>query len=596
MSGNLANTLSLLTHRERRRGVLVLLLMTANALMEVGGVLSVVPVLGVMVDPGLVTRNEYLAALYAALGFESTRSFLVALAVAAALVQVLTAAFRTLTHYVMSRYTQMRRHSVSKQLLRGYLTNDYEFFLQRNTSDLSKNTLSEVDALVDQVFSPAIQMVAYGFTAIALVTTLLFFQPLPALVAVLFLGGLYLVVFLSLRGVVGRLGRTRAQANTERFLSAAEVLGGVKEIKLIGREEAYIKRFDGASRRFSSTMALSRVLDRVPKFAIEALGVGLILGIASALLITKEELASVLPLLGLYGITGYRLLPAAQKVYQGAAQLRFGTAAVENIAREIADMPQRPSRGDPEARIRLCEAIELREVSYRYPGADLASLQEVSCIIPARRSIGIAGPSGSGKTTLVDLLLGLLKPSAGVILIDGTPIAEVDPGAWQRIVGYVPQNIFLGDESIAGNIAFGEAPECVDMERVREAARIAQLDEFISGLEAGYATLVGERGVRISGGQRQRIGIARALYREPELLVFDEATSALDSATEAAVIEAIGAMRGVRTVVMIAHRLTTLQSCDEILFLESGRITAQGRFRELVETNPHFREFAHLRP
>lgn len=570
--------LALLTPKEKRRGGLVLIMVTIMAVLETAGVASVMPFLAVLGNPEVVNTNPFLSGLYQGLDFQDVDAFIMALGVAAFGLILFSALFRSLTHYAMNRFIEMRRHSVGKRLLETYLRQPYAFFLDRHSGDMAKNILSEVDQLVQQVFRPGMQMVAYSVVILALVALLIVVDPWLALGVAMVVGGMYAAVFAAVRGILGRVGRDRARANQERFTAASEALGGIKDIKLLGREHAYLSRFEGPSKRQARHQATNQTLSDVPKFVIEAVGFGGVIALTLVLLATQggtdsNALGNILPILGLYVFAGYRLLPAAQNIYKGMAKLRFGAAAVDGV---YSDLHQRSAVAElykrTHAPLQPKHTIVLQSIHYTYPNAERAALQGVSLEIPVGSSVGIIGTSGAGKTTLVDLLLGLLRPSGGAIMVDGQPITNANLRAWQQALGYVPQDIFLTDSTVAENIALGVPPQQIDYEQVERCARLAQVHDFIVGdMPEGYSTMVGERGVRLSGGQRQRIGIARALYHDPGILVFDEATSALDNETETAVMSAIDTLAGKKTLILIAHRLTTIQNCSQLLRLENGR-------------------------
>jgi len=570
--------LALLTTKEKRRGGLVLVMVTMMAVLETAGVASIMPFLAVLGNPEVVNTNPILNVLYEGLGFESVDAFIMALGAAAFGLILFSALFRSLTHYAMNRFIEMRRHSIGKRLLETYLRQPYAFFLDRHSGDMAKNILSEVDQLVQQVFRPGMNMLAYSVVILALVILLVTVDPWLALGVAVVIGGMYTLIFGAVRGVLGRVGRDRALANQERFTAASEALGGIKDIKLLGREHAYLSRFDGPSSRQARHQSTNQTLSQVPKFMIEAVGFGGVIALILILLAThggstNNALGDILPILGLYVFAGYRMLPAAQNIYSGLAKLRFGAAAVDAAYNDLKQRTalaelykQAPKRLEPK------QAIILQNIHYTYPNAQRPALHGINLEIPVGSSVGIIGTSGAGKTTLVDVLLGLLRPTEGAIVVDGQPITDDNLRTWQQALGYVPQDIFLTDSTVAENIALGVPTEQIDHEQVERCARMAQVHDFIvSDMPQGYSTVVGERGVRLSGGQRQRIGIARALYHDPSVLVFDEATSALDNETERAVMEAIDALAGTKTLILIAHRLSTVRNCQRVVRLEQGQ-------------------------
>ena len=589
--GTLGKILALLSPRERKTGAVVLSMMLALALLETAGVASVMPFLAVLGNPELVETQPALAWLYERGGFESVDRFLFALGIGAFAMVVGSALFRILTTYAINRWTQMRRYSIGERLLATYLRQPYEFFLNRNSADLSKSILSEVDELVDKVFRPLMNAAAYSLVAVVLVGFLVWLNPFLAILLALVVGGAYGAIYLGVRGVLGRMGADRVDANQERFTAASEAFGGIKDLKVLGREDAYLQRFRGPASRFARYQSLSLTLSTAPKYLIEAVGFGGVLLLALALLGSSGELGSVLPVLGVYTFGGYRLLPSAQQIFQGLSSLRFGLPAVDDVWRELRlGENAGASSESKQTPCSLTGSIRFEEVTFAYRGAVRPALTGVELEIPAGTSVALVGETGAGKTTAVDLLLGLLFPNIGRIMVGGAPLTEQNLRAWQSSIGYVPQTIYLADSTVAENIAFGVPPEEIDREAVHRAARLAAIHEFVENdLPKGYDTEIGERGIRLSGGQRQRLGIARALYHDPSVLVLDEATSALDSATENEIMGAVERLAGAKTVVMIAHRLSTVRGCDRIIHLERGEVVGIGTFTDLEEKSAGFR-------
>lgn len=547
------------------------------ALFEVIGVASILPFLAVLGDPASIERHSVLAWLYEQGGFMDQESFMVFLGLAAFSLLVSAAVVRSFTLYVQYRFVQTRRHSLGYRLLSGYLGQPYEFFLNRHTGDMGKNILSEVDIFVDRALVPMSQTLASGLVVITIVIFLVAVDPMTAAIVATVLCAFYVIVYSLVRRAMEQSGQTRARANKIRFEIATEALGGIKSLKVLGRENFYLDRFSEGSEAVAINLALSSILAQVPKFAIEAIAFGGII-LAAIFVVWHQGLdgstASLLPMLSLYAFAGYRMLPAVQAVYNSTATIRFSTAAVDTIVQELNTIHQGGDAPVPVTPLQLTQALELRNVSYMYPGSDIG-LHDITLSVAQGENIGVVGRSGAGKTTLVDVILGLLVPQSGEVLVDGVALDAQRRRAWQKSLGYVPQDIFLTDATLAENIALGLPASEIDHSKVERAARIAQIHDFVvDTLPQGYETHVGERGVRLSGGQRQRIGIARALYHDPELIVFDEATSALDTLTEAEVMDALRALAGLKTVIVIAHRTGTLEACDRVVRLEGGRITA----------------------
>jgi ABC-type multidrug transport system fused ATPase/permease subunit len=598
----LKKAVALLTPHERKRGVLVLILVTGLALFETAGVASVMPFLAILGNPELLQTNSILNALYLNsqyIGVTSPEGFLIVLGVGAFVLIVVSSVYRTFTHYAMNRFIEMRRHSISRRLLETYLRQPYEFFLDRHSGDMSKKILSEVDQLIGGVFRPACNMFAYSLVIGAITILLIMVNIWLALLAAGLLGGLYALVFLLLKRKLVLLGEALVETNKKRFMAAGEAFGGIKDIKLLGRENNYLNSFATPSQQYASTHAHYHTLNQLPNFLIEAIIFGAMLLLTLILMVMAGglkggTLGQILPILGLYAFAAYRLKPSVGHVYQGLASLRFGAAAVNSLYEDLYPDNALLEISLPSPNpIKPKKTIALKDVSFTYPKADTLALSDINIEIPVGSSVGLVGSTGAGKTTLIDVIIGLLRPTEGAIIVDGAPITDKNLRAWQRSLGYVPQNIFLADTSMTENIALGIPAEQIDRDHVANCARLAQMHDFISQeLPEQYETLVGERGVRLSGGQRQRIGIARALYHNPEVLVLDEATSALDSVTEREVMKAIEALANQKTIFLIAHRLSTVKNCDQIILLEHGRIKAVGNYHDLTENNLQFKKLA----
>ena len=577
----LRKLIDLLSYRERVQLGLLFVAVLVMAFLEMVSVASVLPFLSVASDPSRIQTNEWLRWAYDSLGFTSTNAFLLALAGAALLALIFSNAWMAATHWAQIRFALGRSHSLSVRLLGHYLAQPYAFFLRRNSSDFGRNILAETDQAT-AVLIAALRVGAKAMVAVAIIVMLVAFDPLLAVILTTVLGGAYGIIYLLTRQTLSRLGLVRVDTNGMRYRLAAEAFGAIKDLKLLGREEALLDRFIDPSQRFNRAQASAIVIGEIPRFALEALAFGGVLTIAVYLILRGEGLQQTIPVLGLYAFAGYRLMPSLQQMFHGYTRMRFGAPAVDNLHRELTEAAAPPRLNAPafrpsEARciapVPLTHQLELDGVTFTYAGTHEPVLRDVTVAIRANSTIGIVGPTGSGKTTLVDLVLGLLRPQAGEIRVDGVPLTDGNLRAWQNGLGYVPQHIYLSDDTIARNIAFGIPDPQIDREAVERAARIANIHGFIThDLPKGYETVVGERGIRLSGGQRQRIGIARALYHDPSVLVLDEATSALDNDTEAAVMDAIDELAGKRTIIMIAHRLTTLRACDALLRVREGSV------------------------
>ena len=591
---------ALLDRREKRNAILVLGVAMLSAAGSTAMVGSVMPFLRVLSDPGTIHSTPLLAWIYEALGFGSSFAFLVALGVVSLVFVILGVTLQLAKVYAIARFSTMRIHSLSHRLMQGYLGQPYEFFLSQNSGTLNTRILSEASEVVGRFLTPATQLAASTITVASLLAFLLWLDPLITVVAFGVIGGSYGLIYGLTRGPIRRFGTVRARANAERYRFAAEALSGAKDIKLLGREATYTDRFRTPSRRWARAQMAVQLLANLPKIALQGVAFGgvvliCLLLVPAATFDDGGAVATILPLLGVFALAAQRMMPEIGIIFTSAAMIQSGRAAVDLLHADLVENPGGPLPRNAAAPLGLKREVRLDRIAYSYPGAERAGLRNVSLTIRAGERIGIVGGSGAGKTTLADIFLGLLRPASGAILVDGKTVADSDVRAWQQTVGYVPQEIFLIDASVAENIALGVPPDEIDMDRVRLAARVASLEGFVrANLPHGYETKVGERGVRLSGGQRQRIGIARALYHDADLIVFDEATSALDNLTEREVMAAINGLPGDKTILMIAHRLSTVKRCDRIVVLSEGEVAAVGTWAELLANSHEFRQIAEL--
>ncbi|SIR05380.1 ABC-type bacteriocin/lantibiotic exporter, contains an N-terminal double-glycine peptidase domain [Alkalispirochaeta americana] len=592
---------------ERRSLVLVLFMILILAFVEMAGVGSIMPFLAVAADPTLVETNPYLSRAYEFFGFTSTTRFLIFLGVVVTSFIVMQNLFTILVKYAKARFAYMRGHSLSSRLLATYLSNPYVFFLNQNSTELSKNVLAEVRMLVNRYITPLLDGITDCVVCISVAAILIAVDPLVASVVALVVGGLYGLIFLGVRGVLSVLGRRRLRANTERFTATMEALAGIKDVKLLGKERFFLERFAKPSKKMARASTKIDVIGKSPAFLLNAIVYGGIVTAITMIMALSENPGEYIPVIGLYVFAGSRLMPKVQHIFVALAKVQAYQSTVELIfehfnqsdsstgARSgMVDALSAPSALEVEP-LPFTREISLENLSFTYPGASEGVIHNQSLTISRNTTIGLVGTTGCGKTTLVDIILGLLRPTEGRVCVDGVEVTEENLRTWQANLGYVPQSIYLTDGTITENIAFGIPPEHLDHQAVRRAAHIANLGHFIEEeLPGGYDGTVGERGLRLSGGQRQRLGIARALYTNPDVLVMDEATSALDGMTESAIMEAIEELTGSKTIIIIAHRLATLRKADTIYLLDKGRIVARGSYEELLAENSAFQDMARV--
>lgn len=590
----LKRTYALLSGRERFNFLLLIGLTVLMAILEMAAIGSVSPLLMVMANPEKIQRVAALSWLYAQLGFANSASFMIFLAVVAIAITFTTQCVAAIYTWVQVSYLQRRMYALTLRLVAHYLRQPYVFFLNRNSSDLSKNILVEARRVVSDVLTPLLGLIANVISTIAILLLLLAINLKITLISIAIFGGGYALVYALSRGEVLRLGRQHLSANKQRFKHVSEAFSGIKEIKLLGNERTMLSLFSVPAAEIEQVAVRIALIKQLPKHALHLIAFSGVIAIAILLIISRKGgMSSALPTLGVFAFASFRLMPKLQGVFTALTTIRHAAPVINSVYEELAGegesaaFPRTATLGRPRT-VTFNESLVLTDIRYSYPSAKVPSLRGVSLTIPANETIGFMGHTGSGKSTLADIILGLLSPQQGQITVDGQVLDRDNIRSWMDHIGYVPQHMFLADESVARNIAFGVPLKLIDHDSVRWAARIAKIDDFITQeLSKGYDTEVGERGIRLSGGQRQRIGIARALYRNPRLLLLDEATSALDSLTEKAVMDDINKLAGSRTIIIIAHRLSTLHACSQIYELRSGKIARSGKYDDLFGSHHH---------
>ena len=588
--------LFLLSSNERKQAALLLIMTIIMALLEMVGVASILPFIAVLSNPDIINTNLILNTTYkTSVSFglvEGYRQFSFFLGILMFLLLVFSLSFAALTSYLQIRFVLMREHTIGKRLFHGYLNQPYSYFLDRHSAELGKSILAEVSQIIVLGFFPLMNMVARGMVAFALVTLLVLVDPKLALIVSLSLGIVYGTIFYFLRSYLKKIGEKRLNSNLLRFRIIGDAFGASKEIKMAGLEETYVKRFSVPAKSYGLSQASSQVISLLPRFFLETIAFGGILLILLYIIKQTGSFANSLPIISLYVFAGYRLIPAFQVIYSSSTNLTFVAPTLDKIYDDLKNFKS-IEKDKEEKVIKIKKLISLNNVQYNYPNTSRTTLKNINLSIPVNTTVGLVGATGCGKTTTVDIILGLLEAQKGTLEVDGKVITKQNARSWQRSLGYVPQQIYLSDDTITANIAFGVEPKDINQEAVEKASKVANLHDFISEeLPKKYQTEIGEKGVRLSGGQRQRIGIARALYHSPKVLILDEATSALDNQTEKAVMDAVNNLSKSITIIINAHRLSTLKKCDKIFLLEKGEIKDQGTFEELIKTNENFNKNA----
>lgn len=565
------------SHIDRRRRTqlgLLSCLMALSALAELVSIGSVIPFIGALMYPQRLYENPWLGDIFVAAGLSNADELLLPLMALFALAAIASGSLRVCLVWAQTRLSFAIGADLGSNIYRRTLYQQYSVHVARNSSEVVSAILTKSSTLVYVVIMPLLNLVSAVLILICVLTLLLFVDPLALILSTSVLSLIYAVIYRFARKQLVLDGQiiNREQSQVLRVLN--EGLGGIRDVLIDRLQEAYVEAFRRADWRLRRSNANIAILGSTPRFVIEAAAM-LLIGLTAYYLVNQPGGASqAIPTLGVLALGAQRLLPLLQLVYYSVTSLRSSGALVSDVLDLLRQsIPVSASDFSKSSPLAFHEQIELKDIEFKYQGNSSAVLQNVSLQIPRGARVGIIGTTGSGKSTLLDIIMGLLLPSQGNFTVDDQKIDGNTIAGWQMLIAHVPQNIYLADATIAENIAFGVSKQEIDLARVKEAAKGASIASAIESFQHGYETKVGERGVRLSGGERQRVGIARALYKKAELIIFDEATSALDSQTEATVLSAITALPRHLTLIMVAHRLTTLESCDAIFKIENGGIT-----------------------
>ncbi len=578
--------------RRRKQSIAVLLLMVVCGFAEVLSIGAVIPFVTVLVTPERVLEFGPVATLAQTLGVDRPDDLVLPLAVVFIAGCLLATAIRVAVVWSTTRFAVSVGSDLSAEAYERTLYQPYATQISRNTSEVTSGVVHKVEAMVGGMLSP-LQLAVGSFFTMAMVTTaLILIDPVVAMIALGAFGGGYVVITRVLRQRMVRNSRRIAQEQTRVVKAIQEGIGGIRDVLIDGTQRVFLDEFRSSDRRMRYALGSNIVIQQTPRVLMEGVAILLISMLAVALSGRSGGLSEGLPVLGALALGGQRLLPLYQQSYSAIVSV-LGNRALLVTALEILEQPMPATYGLPiPPPLEFTTELECRRLRFQYTEHGPWVIDDLDLTIPVGTHMGLVGATGCGKSTLLDLLMGLLVPSQGGVLVDGQRLEGDRLRAWQRSIAHVPQHVFLTDSSLSENIAFGVPGAAIEMDRVREAARRARIAEFIEAEPAGYATVVGERGIRLSGGQRQRIGIARALYKQANVLIFDEATSALDNTTERSVINSLSDLDHEVTVVLVAHRLSTLEDCDVIVEMRDGRIVGSGAFEDLMSTSHTFRQMA----
>ncbi|MEL0638714.1 ABC transporter ATP-binding protein [Marinomonas sp. TI.3.20] len=590
----------LLTPQQRKQFYMLQILVVIMAFTELLGIASIAPFMALVGNISLLKGNGVFATLYTFSDITRPTDFLFYTGLAVLCMLTLSTIISMLTIWKLSLYGAKVGTEIADRLYCHYMKQNWLFHASGSSAHLTKQVSTEALRVTDGIVQPLMQMNAKVVLAIFISIGILIYDPIVAISGLLLFVCSYFVLYRLVKKRLALNGVEMSAAFTERFRLMNEGFGGIKDVLLLNRRYDFVDRFERSGVSFSNARGANIAISQVPRYFIELVAFGSMIGLVLLLIkLNQGNLGAVLPILAVYALAAFKLLPALQQIYSSVAIIKGNLAAFDSIKEDLEQsfreepLAQTTNPKDsPIASAALKQAIYLSDITFTYPNKPTPAVNNFTMTIPANQVVGLVGASGSGKSTAIDLLLGLLTPQQGKLKIDGKVVTETNKRQWQNTIGFVPQSIFLSEGSIAENVAFGFPVKDINLEQVNKALQLAHLTELVEQLPNGVNTKVGERGVQLSGGQRQRIGIARALYYDASVLVFDEATSALDGITEKIIMEAIHDFSGQKTIIMIAHRLKTVQKCDIIYLVEQGKIIAQGTYDQLVENNAQFREMA----
>ena len=586
---------SLLTPNQRKRFYLLQFLVILMAFMEIIGVASIIPFMALVGDMTQLQQETFYAQVYQASGIESESEFVVILGIGVVVTLFVSGTISLFTTWRLCMFGTQLGTELSTRLYTHYIKQNWLFHASVNSAKLTKKIVNETNRVSGGIILPLMQMNARVVFTLFMIISIFIYDPRVAIVGLSVFAIVYLILFKIVKRSLERNGKAISQIFSKRYRLNNEGFGGIKDLLLLGRGDNFIESFNQTSKSLAHSQGTINALAQVPRYFIELVAFGSMMTITLYLISSYDgNLGMILPTLSLYTLAAFKLLPAIQNIYANVAAIKGNIAAFESIHDDLiwSSKPKALIQESKQSFLRVKHQISLNNITFTYPDKTKSTLQKINMSILANSVIGIVGPSGSGKSTLINILLGLIEPQQGEMKIDNTILNYKNRRSWQNTIGFVAQDIFLSDRSIAENVAFGISKKEINLDKVKKALELSHLTELLQSLEKGIYTPVGERGVKLSGGQSQRIGIARALYHEAEILVFDEATSSLDGISERRVMDAIHEFGGQKTIIMIAHRIKTVQNCNKIFYIDKGRVVDQGTYKELIERNDDFKNMA----
>ena len=592
MIKTIKNYIYILLPSEQKLTLLLLFMTLIAVLMDIAGILSVLPFMYVLTDPSIIETNEILKTVFEIslnYGIKTNHQFLIFLGILILILLFISLSFKSFMIYFQNRFIEMRKFSLAQRLVQSYLHQPYLWFLNRHSSSLCKNILDESHTVISRGLYHLINLITQIIVVLVLISLSIIADPLISIVIGILFGSLYTLILILSKGIVSKFGNQRFNYNELLFKIINETFTAIKQIKISGIENIKIKTISKLGINLAKNSAFVGTVSAIPRYVIELLVFGGMLTLTLYLMTKEGTFEKALPTIVLYAIIGYKLMPALQSIFLSLTNLNYVAISVDKISKELKLVKEFEILQKQE-RFQLNKSISLKKVFFKYPDTSINALNDINLNIKANSFFGIVGTTGSGKTTLVDIILNLLVADKGLLKVDNEPINNLNSRKWMKSVGYVPQNIFLIDDTFSANIALGINDEDIDQIQLEKVSKIAEIHNHIIAEPGKYETQIGEQGVRLSGGQRQRIGIARALYHDPKVLILDEATSALDNITQKSILNNLKSMKTDITIIMITHRLSTVKECDSIILMEKGEIKAQGTFEELLKRNDNFKD------
>ncbi len=571
------------------------ILVMLMAIMEILGIASIVPFMVLVGDMSILQQDTIIGRIYLASGLSSETQFIFFAGVMVLIMLFISSMISMFTLWRLSIFATKTGSELADQLYTHYIRQGWLFHSRGSSAQLTKKIFGETSRVSGQIILPLMQMNARIVLALLLSLSIFIYDPKVAIIGVSVFAIAYTILFKVIRIRLARNGKEISKVNEIRYRLINHGFGGIKDVLLFGRDKHFIKEFNKSGDTLAHSHASNTALAQAPRFFMELVAFGTIISLVLYLFAThKGDVLMILPILSVYTLAAFKLLPAFQQIFVSVATIKGNLSAFETIEQDLIDSAQIKSNmfRSQDGSLNLKQQITLDNITFTYPGNSSPAINKLSMSVPANSLVGIVGSSGSGKTTLIDILLGLITPQQGQLKIDSISVNEENSRLWKNTIGFVPQSIFLSEGTIVQNVAFGIPDDKINIEKVKDALTLSHLDKFLQSLDNGIYTEVGERGVQLSGGQRQRIGIARALYHNAKVLIFDEATSSLDGITEKNIMKAIHNFSGQKTIIMVAHRLKTVQKCDVIFLVDNGRIADQGTYEELLKRNKHFKTMA----